>query len=88
MRGEKNPKKCTKAGCDQTVSTGGARGMCQHCYRQFRIKVLHKQETTPEPKIQREPSAHEDSSITLPRRKPFEWLGSLQESISAIAQEE
>ena len=77
-------RKCSVEGCDGSLGTGSARGMCYRHYHQ----AAAKEKAEANPLESRIPSAREDSSITLPRRKPFEWLGSLQESISAIAQEE
>ena len=73
-------RKCSV--CGVSLGTAGARGMCYRHYREATVKEKAN------PLESRIPSAREDPDVVVPRRKRFEWLGSLSESISAIAQEE
>lgn len=75
-------RKCSV--CGGSLGTAGARGMCYRHYRE----AAAKEKAEANPLESRIPSAREDPDVIVPRRKRFEWLGSLQESISAIAQEE
>jgi hypothetical protein len=73
--------RCITEGCEELVSNGGARGMCQRCYRLWREKVLHKET------VRRAPSVHEEAvnGVVLPvRTRRWEWLGSLSESLRAF----
>ncbi len=77
---KKAARKCVVEGCENLRTKDGARGMCGKCYRRTREsnKVAVEQA--------RALGVHEDPDT--PRRKPFEWLGSLQESIRALSEEE
>jgi hypothetical protein len=83
---QKVTRKCATENCNRSAAKDETFGLCPRCYAKVR-QAEKKRKATGTTETLR-PCASRELDLVLPERRPFEWLGSLTESVRAMQSEE